>query len=29
VLCDKIRYHRDPYFTARLLPAVTIPALHG
>ena len=22
VLCDKIRYHRDPYFTARLLPAL-------
>ena len=29
VLCDKIRYHRDPYFTARLLPAVTVPALRG
>lgn len=29
VLCDKIRYHRDPYFTARLLPAVLIPALRS
>jgi type IV secretion system protein VirD4 len=29
VLCDKIRYHRDPYFIARLRPAVTIPALQG
>ncbi len=29
VLCDKIRYHRDPYFTARLLPTVRVPALPG
>ena len=29
VLCDKIRYHRDPHFTARLLPAVSVPALCG
>jgi type IV secretion system protein VirD4 len=27
VLCDKIRYHRDAHFAARLLPAVRVPTL--
>jgi type IV secretion system protein VirD4 len=27
VLCDKIRYHRDAHFTARLLPAVRVPSV--
>ncbi len=27
VLCRKIRYYRDRYFTRRLLPSVAIPAL--
>jgi type IV secretion system protein VirD4 len=27
VMCDKIRYYKDRYFTARLLPKVGIPAL--
>lgn len=27
ILCEKIRYYEDPYFRARLLPAVEIPLL--
>jgi type IV secretion system protein VirD4 len=27
ILCDKIRYHRDRRFSARLLPPVRVPAL--
>jgi type IV secretion system protein VirD4 len=27
VMCEKIRYYRDRYFTARLLPKVEIPIL--
>ena len=27
VLCDKIRYYRDKYFTSRLLPKVAVPRL--
>jgi Type IV secretory pathway, VirD4 components len=27
IRCQKIRYYQDPYFTARLLPAVDVPQL--
>ena len=27
VLCGKIRYYQDPYFTSRLKPKVDVPAL--
>ncbi len=27
VMCSKIRYYKDKYFTARLLPKVDIPRL--
>ena len=29
VMCEKIRYYKDRYFTARLLPKVAIPVLMG
>ncbi len=28
VKCDKIRYYKDRYFTARLLPKVDVPMLN-
>ncbi|MFZ5657870.1 MAG: type IV secretory system conjugative DNA transfer family protein [Pseudomonadota bacterium] len=27
VMCEKIRYYRDPYFTRRLLPRIDVPRL--
>jgi type IV secretory pathway TraG/TraD family ATPase VirD4 len=27
VMCEKIRYYEDPYFTRRLFPKVEVPRL--